>query len=270
MKPPGTRAATRVTFPPGRGRFWTSPTRIGSATATKTMRRTDVASFANDEIPALDPAHVAQPRTECVVCCAFARPHRAVSFGLSFSHPGRFSGAMLRILLCSRRDLDPRLGARWRRWIVRSRARTVVPIRLGLLLLHDHRRCLDDDLRRGIVVVGRRVIPPRTPPDRRANDNDAVSTEVAVESGGAWKSRRPGKSRVPTKSWGKSGAPRKSVAASAAPVASCLACRSLDEKKRNREQGDRDELSHGFTPCGSRPPAERACQPHERGSVAST
>src|SRR5438552_13888563 len=41
------------------------------------------------------------------------------------------------ILLCSRRDLDPRLGARWSGRIVSSGARTVVPVRLGLLLLHD-------------------------------------------------------------------------------------------------------------------------------------
>ena len=29
--------------------------------------------------------------------------------------------------------------------------------------------------------------------------------------------------------------------------ARCVACRSLNEKERNRQQGDRDELSHGFT-----------------------
>ena len=51
--------------------------------------------------------------------------------------------------------------------------------------------------------------------------------------------------------------------------ARCVACRSLNEKERNRQQGDRDELSHGFTPYASKPLAEPACQPHERSSVAS-
>src|SRR5439155_15272784 len=85
-----------------------------------------------------------------------------------------------------------------------------------------------------------------------------VATGVAGESRGAWKSGRTGESRMPTKSGGLGEF-----------GARCVACRSLNEKESNRQQGDRDELSHGFTPYASRPLAEPACQPHERGSVAS-
>src|SRR5215470_5959939 len=87
----------------------------------------------------------------------------------------------VRGLLCSRRDLDPHLGARGNCRIVGLGAWTVVPVRLRLLV-HDDGRWLYHDLR--WVVVGRVVIrwvtPPRTPPG--TGYDDAVPMKVAVES----------------------------------------------------------------------------------------
>src|SRR6516165_5849626 len=86
------------------------------------------------------------------------------------------------VLLCSRRDLDPRLGARGSGRIVRVGARAVVPIRLRRLrrlLVYDDWRRLYNDLRR--IVVGR-VIPPRAAPTATGSDHDhAVSMKGAVE-----------------------------------------------------------------------------------------
>src|SRR5262250_3162374 len=91
------------------------------------------------------------------------------------------TGKPRRYLLCSRRDFDPHLWARWSRRVVSFGARAVVPVRLRLLV-HDDGRWLYHDLR--WVVVGRVVIrrgtPPRTPPG--TDDDDAVPMKVAVES----------------------------------------------------------------------------------------
>src|SRR5262244_3393759 len=82
-------------------------------------------------------------------------------------------------------DLDPHFWARRCRWIVGPDAGTVIPVRLRLPL-HDNWRRLYDDLR---LIVVRRVIPPRTPPECGAGNDDAVTMKVTVESG------------VPVKTW---------------------------------------------------------------------
>src|SRR5262249_17303052 len=94
--------------------------------------------------------------------------------------PGSKSDAA--VLLCARRDFDPHLWARRSGRVVSSGARTVVPVCLGRLVLHDDWCRLHHDLRRVIVgrVVIRRVTPPRTPPGTR--NDDAVTMKVAVES----------------------------------------------------------------------------------------
>src|SRR5262245_28658974 len=90
-------------------------------------------------------------------------------------------------LMCSRRYLDPHLGARGNCRIVGLGAGTVVPVRLRQAFFHDDWRRLYDNLRRIVV----RVIPPRTPPEYRAGNDDAVTMKVAVESRVAVKSGRP-------------------------------------------------------------------------------
>src|SRR5262249_12968562 len=91
------------------------------------------------------------------------------------------TGKPRRFLLCSRRDFDPHLWARWSRRVVSFGARAVVPVRLRLLV-HDDGRWLYHDLRWVVVgrVVIRRVTPPRTPPG--TDYDDPVPMKVTVES----------------------------------------------------------------------------------------
>src|SRR6266508_826082 len=69
-------------------------------------------------------------------------------------------------LLGPRRDLDPRLVAHLRARVIRFGALAVVPVGLWRSRWLDvHGWLLHDDRWRSVAVVGRRVIPPRVPPE---------------------------------------------------------------------------------------------------------
>lgn len=95
-------------------------------------------------------------------------------------------------LLCPRRDLDPRLRARGSGRIIRSGARTVIPIRLRRLLFHDDRRGLDNNRRwwRRVVVGWRVIPPPRAPPERGADYDGSVAVVVPTRDERDWRKRR--------------------------------------------------------------------------------
>src|SRR5262245_26619255 len=147
-------------------------------------------------------------------------------------------------LLGARRNLDPRLGARGRRRIVRAGALAVVPERLRRRLLHEHGRWLHDHL------LHRRPVPPRTPPgtppERRPDYHDSVAVTMeapapAVESR-SWEHRASGKRRMPAKCRGsrerrlpsEDGRPRKR--GTAAPALEGESRRRRREKERQRRE----------------------------------
>src|SRR5215831_14147191 len=98
--------------------------------------------------------------------------------GLPLEFPGRTDSRVIG-LIRSRRDLDPHLRAGRSGRIIGTGAWTVIPVRLRLAVLHHDRRGLHHDLRRRIVV--RRIAPPpRSPPERGPNHDDAVTVESMV------------------------------------------------------------------------------------------
>jgi len=146
-----------------------------------------------------------------------------------------------------RRDLDPRLWARGSSRIVGFGAGTVVPVRLGRLLLDVDRRLLDDDGRRCVAVVGRvvvgRVIPPvpvRAPAAPRADEDNAVAPEPVMTEPVAAVPPVPAASPVPA-----------AVPASAP----CIAWHRRNEQECNREEGNCRDPFHLYlaTPRKGRP-----------------
>ena len=175
--------------------------------------------------------------------------------------PRVVSPAALPTSLDSRRNLDPRFGARGHARVVGLGAGAVVPVRLRRLLIRGHRRRLDDNLGR---VRPPRAAPPRAAPPRAAppESGSANDEDGAAESGvdGPAKSRVEGaaKSGVegPAKSRADEGSAKSgAVETVAAPVASASMTsretwRDRSENERCHQEGHCNCWSHSVDSAG--------------------